>query len=529
MKYQSITFYQTKWIVLASLILGIFSCFYIVYKDYVRLNDEFETSITEIIQSIESSASNAVYTYNTQLAEELVQGLSKFDPIIEMELQDDLGEQIASFKKHPNQITKLNPSFSLIAPFLSTDDIVKSIQLYHQESGEAPQYVGELSFIITKTNIFNRFVSSFYDLLFSVFVLTSVLSIFLIILFKKLLANPLIKIANALSKFDATHPEKTKLPAPEEFPNNEFRTVVVNGQKLLDTIVENVSDLKASHEELEQRVEERTEDLQRLTQAVEQSPTMFFITDKSANIEYANAQFYEFTGFSKEEVIGQTPRILQSGNTPDKIYQDLWHTVQSGRIWKHQIEDICKNGKSYWADITIAPLRDKNNNITQYVCAQEDITERIEAVQELTSARDEAELANRSKSEFLSNMSHELRTPLNAILGFAQLMETSKKHPLDEKQQIQIEQIIKGGKHLLELINEVLELSKIEAGKLGLSIETVDAHELIIDCLAFASTIAKDRGINIRDCTDWPKPMLKVDRLPHKTGLDESHFELNKI
>jgi PAS domain S-box-containing protein len=116
-------------------------------------------------------------------------------------------------------------------------------------------------------------------------------------------------------------------------------------------------------------------------------------------------------------------------------------------------------------------------------------------ITDLRVAQREADAANQAKSAFLSSMSHELRTPLNAVLGFAQLLEVSRKDPLSDKQKSHVKQILKGGQHLLDLINEVLDLARIEAGKMTLSIEDIVAADVLEACLPLAETLAEKRRI----------------------------------
>ncbi|WP_053070576.1 ATP-binding protein [Halomonas sp. PR-M31] len=130
--------------------------------------------------------------------------------------------------------------------------------------------------------------------------------------------------------------------------------------------------------------------------------------------------------------------------------------------------------------------------------------EREQVMQELARARDEAERASQAKSEFLSGMSHELRTPLNAILGFAQLLLNSRRSPLDERQRRQVAHIEKSGLHLLNLINEVLDLSQIEAGRLQLSLEAVSLQVVIQDVVETLSATASQSDVTIEfdECTE---------------------------
>ena len=118
-------------------------------------------------------------------------------------------------------------------------------------------------------------------------------------------------------------------------------------------------------------------------------------------------------------------------------------------------------------------------------------------ITELKQAKEAADNANQAKSEFLSSMSHELRTPMNAILGFGQMLDFNPKEPLTETQRSCVDQIMKGGQHLLELINEILDLSKVEAGKVDLTMEDMVAKIVLNECLTLIGTMAENRGIEV--------------------------------
>lgn len=133
----------------------------------------------------------------------------------------------------------------------------------------------------------------------------------------------------------------------------------------------------------------------------------------------------------------------------------------------------------------------------------------------LQQAMDAAQKANRAKTDFLSSMSHELRTPLNAILGFAQILANSSRYPLNEKQAGQVGHILRSGEYLLDLINEVLDLSRIESGRLSMSIEKASLGEIMADCMAKVAPLAEQAGITMEtQCElDACNALVKVDRV----------------
>ena len=116
-----------------------------------------------------------------------------------------------------------------------------------------------------------------------------------------------------------------------------------------------------------------------LTLAVDQSPASILITDLDGRIEYVNKKFTEITGYSAEEAIGRTPRILGSGDTPPEVYDSLWENVRAGKSWEGEIQNRRKDGEPYWDYVRISPVRNENGEVEHYLAVQEDITEKKEA------------------------------------------------------------------------------------------------------------------------------------------------------
>lgn len=162
----------------------------------------------------------------------------------------------------------------------------------------------------------------------------------------------------------------------------------------------------------------------------------------------------------------------------------------------YELTYICRDGSRFPAIVSITALRDDHTDLIGYLLIGTDNSVRKRVELELNDAVAAAEKANRAKSDFLSSMSHELRTPLNAVLGFAQLLETGSPAPTPGQKR-SIEQILKAGWYLLELINEVLDLALIESGRLTLSGEAVSLMEVMLECRAMVEPQAQQRGIGL--------------------------------
>lgn len=252
--------------------------------------------------------------------------------------------------------------------------------------------------------------------------------------------------------------------------------------------------------------------LRQLSRVVEQSPESIVITNINAEIEYVNDAFVCNTGYSREDVIGQNPRILNSGKTPLETYIAMWHTLREGQTWKGEFTNKRKDGSEYFEFAIISPVRLPDGQITHYVAAKEDITERkllgeeldqyreqleelvIFRTAELAQAKEAAETANLAKSDFLSNMSHEIRTPLNAIIGFSHLLQNSE---LSQQQAQHLESIDKAGKHLLSVINDTLDMAKIESGRLQLEKIDFQLPDIFANIISIISVPAQGKRLHI--------------------------------
>ena len=253
-----------------------------------------------------------------------------------------------------------------------------------------------------------------------------------------------------------------------------------------------------------------------LSRAVEQSPVSIVITDPSGTIQYVNPKFEAITGYRRAEVIGRNPSVLSSGDKSAADYQGMWDTLLAGQTWQGEFHNRRKDGSLFWELASISPVFNDQGELIHFVGVKEDFTERKEIELALVEARETAERANRAKSDFLSSMSHELRTPMNAILGFAQVLDMDDRLHADQRDFVG--EILKGGHHLLELINDVLELSRIESGKVHLSLEALELADVVDECRALILPLADARRLTLAVALP-ASATLRGDRVRLKQSL----------
>lgn len=213
--------------------------------------------------------------------------------------------------------------------------------------------------------------------------------------------------------------------------------------------------------------------------ALEAAANAIVIADRDGTITWTNPAFTLLTGYAREEVIGQNTRVLKSDRHDPDFFEQMWSTVLAGQVWHGELTNRRKDGSEYTEEMTITPVTGTDDTLSHFVAVKQDVTERRSAADALDAAMQAAEAANHAKSEFLACMSHELRTPLNAIIGFTRLMLDECEQPLDDKNARRAEKVWRNSRTLLALIDDILDLSRIEAGELTLSLERVDVAPLV--------------------------------------------------
>ena len=255
-------------------------------------------------------------------------------------------------------------------------------------------------------------------------------------------------------------------------------------------------------EEEQKKLDQRLRDQQFYTRSlIESNIDALMTTDPFGIITDVNKQMEALTGCTRDELIGAP--FKNYFTDPDRAEASIKLVLSEKKVTNYELTARARDGKETVVSYNATTFFDRDRKLQGVFAAARDVTERKRLDQvlqetnaELESAKFVAEKANLAKSDFLSSMSHELRSPLNAILGFAQLMGSDSPLPTPT-QKANIDQILQAGWYLLELINEILDLSLIESGKLLLSLEPMSLHEVLLDCQAMIEPQGQKRGIKL--------------------------------
>lgn len=278
-----------------------------------------------------------------------------------------------------------------------------------------------------------------------------------------------------------------------EFPVEiSLSPLQTNQGMLVSASIRDISERKQSERRI-QRLQSQ------VLAAMESIQGAFAIFDEKDKVVLCNSEYRAFMGQCVPgELVGRSFGDLLAANLDAGTFEmtELSRAELSER-WQHAhahpngpLELRFRDGRS----LRIVERRTTDGGVVTTIW---DLTEDFQREAELRRARASAEAANRAKSDFLSSMSHELRTPLNAILGFAQLLHRDKKEPLSQRHRERVEHVLKGGEHLLRLIDEVLDLSRIESGQLVISPEAVQIEEVLGEVKTILDPMAERAGITL--------------------------------
>ena len=265
-----------------------------------------------------------------------------------------------------------------------------------------------------------------------------------------------------------------------------FSRITYNNQPAILGIGNDITDRK-----------ENLETIKKLTAAIEQSPNMILITNLEGAIEYVNPAFSLTTGYTSEEVLGRNPSILSSGKVNLHIFRELWETILGGNIWRGELLNKKKNGELYWESLVISPILNEKNTISHFVSIMEDISVRKSFEVALQQREEALHQANVTKDKFFSIIAHDLKNPFNAILGFSSLLTAEYDNLSDTEKRSYIENISMAANTTYRLLENLLEWSRTQTGKIKFAPSTFDLNGIINETMNLHQTQASKKGIKL--------------------------------
>ncbi|HEX5392235.1 MAG TPA: PocR ligand-binding domain-containing protein [Rhodocyclaceae bacterium] len=334
------------------------------------------------------------------------------------------------------------------------------------------------------------------------------------------IANALFLLANELSLKAYQNVQQARFITLRQ----QAEQALIDAQaKLEQRVDERTAELSATNQRLMAEIEERgraeealRQSEQRFRAIFDQTFQLIGVVDVNGTLLQANRTALEFAGVSEADVIGKPFWATPWWSHSSELQQQLRSAIKeaaAGRLARFEATHATPDEVIHHIDFSLKPVSGSDGRVVQLVAEGRDITERKQAeealrqykdqleevvwqrTEELRLARDAAEAANKAKSVFLANMSHELRTPLNAILGFSSLIRRDPALP--ESLWGNLDIINRSGEHLLSLINDVLEIAKIEAGRLQLEIEPFDLHSMVHDVTDMMRLRAQQKGLQL--------------------------------
>ena len=297
----------------------------------------------------------------------------------------------------------------------------------------------------------------------------------------------------------------------------------LGGKRYFTGVLRDITARKQTEAE-QKLLDQRLRDQQFYTRSlIESNIDAIMTTDPSGIITDVNKQMEALTGCTRDELVGAPFKSYFTD--PERAEAAIKLVLAEKTLSNYELTARARNGTETAVSYNANTFYNRDRKLQGVFAAARDITERERLYQmlqeknvELESARNVAEKANLAKTDFLSSMSHELRTPLNAVLGFAQVIESGSPPPTPSQKR-SVEQILKAGWYLLELINEILDLARIESGRLALSREPVSIHQVMLDCKAMIEPQAQRRGIGMQFPRFDPAGFVLADRTRLKQVL----------
>ncbi len=511
-----------------SLYLGIAIAVTLIHmiSEYYHVRNSIIQELTIFENTFKRGIADALWELDQRELNSIIEGMVEMPSIVGVEVRDHKGEQrfgaFGIILNQEGQLTLVDqpgtqPS-AVEKPLLTELFWHKFLITYTHETGQ--DVVGEATIYSSSSVIFEKVWLEFMFLIINAIIKTFALWIISLWVIRKVLNPPLSILTSAAEQLNLDNLAEDKINIQTKGHNElkvleeAFNTMIERNHNLLQDLKRNEREYRTH---LEQQVEIRTRELEtsqkRFAGILDIAEDAIISIDEKHQIILFNQGAEKTFGYTAKEVLHESLDVLLPKTFREMHHQHVQQFHESNEQsramnQRNIITGLRKDGTEFFGEAAISQLDVQGEKI--FTVMLRDISPRIEIEGKLRVAKDQAEKANRAKSEFLANMSHEIRTPMNAILGFTELLDSLIT---DQKQKSYFEAIKNGGKSLLTIINDILDLSKIEAGKMEIQYGPVNLKHLFQEIESILSLKISQKGL---------KFLIEIDpEVPQILMLDE--------
>ena len=357
-----------------------------------------------------------------------------------------------------------------------------------------------------------KIFSPIYDLQFKLLTVFSMLLVGIVIFaifFSRTISYPIKKLSKTMNEIRKGN-FNVKLDKKSDSSSNELDQLTNGFEKLLQYVKSTQDNLKGLVKVQTRKLEDsnraltenmnliakQQEDLSNFKEALDKSANVL-ITGTDGSIVYVNDDFCEVSKFSREELLGENPRIVSSYHHPKEFFKNMWETILAGNAWKGDIKNKAKDGTYYWSKATISPLLGDDGKPEQFIAILTDITNQKILEEKLSEALKNVKESELQKEEFSSMMTHELNTPLVPIKGYCEMLkDTDTFGPLNEDQFDFISKIESNSTLLERLISDLLDVQKLDMKKMTFLITEFSLEEFMDEIKENNKHLMKNKNID---------------------------------
>ncbi|GMU30414.1 MAG: hypothetical protein AMXMBFR19_07520 [Chthonomonadaceae bacterium] len=448
---------------------------------------------------IAQNISAAVAFGDKEAAYRMLSSLSTTNDFESAAVYDSEGQLLSAWKTRRSTVEPSLAAKPQVGAFIKHDRIqaVAEVKVQGEVLGHVVSY-GSMEPFLKQQNDFLRMIMT-------VVLLTIAGSVLIGSVVQRLISRPIVKLLTTLKSVGESGDYSVRL---ESKNNDELGQLIHQFNRTIQEVERRDAELYRDKQSLESRVRQRTVELEReiverermqeelrqstarLQDFIDNAPVGIKWLGPDGTIQDANLAELNIVKLDRESYLGNKFRMYFVD--PGEADRILGLLLSGATVESEDALVISSSGEIRTVEISANAMR-SGGSVTHFRCFMRDVTE-IKAAEEAEREREEAERRNQAKNEFLSRMSHELRTPMNSILGFAQLLEMEE---LSERQRNNVRHILRGGRHLLNLINEVLNISRIESGAISVSLESLAFEPVIEEVLGLIKPMAEQSGISV--------------------------------